>query len=92
MSNDAPLTITLEGDLAARVRSLVESGEFASPLELIRAAMEALKAAEEIRGWSDDEIRTMVRESDVEGGEVPATQAVKNMKSALRARMSQAAK
>lgn len=55
-------TVTLDAETAARIRDKVESGEFESAAEAVRAALDYY----DMGGWSDEEIRRMVEEADAD--------------------------
>ena len=59
MSNGEAITVDL-GDLGPRVWERIESGQYSSPSEVIRAGLEALNREEEI---VDDMMRRKVREA-----------------------------
>lgn len=59
MSNGEAITIDL-GDLGPRVRKRIESGQYSSPSEVIRAGLEALEREE---AEFDDYLREKVEEA-----------------------------
>lgn len=64
---DETLTITLEPELAARLREKIDSGIDAA--EILRAGLERFEAPLIPEGWTIEEVRAAIEEADREGGE-----------------------
>lgn len=84
---DETLTITLDPDLAERVRKQVESGAFANAAEVVRAAVDAFERTpgEAFGGRSADEVRALVEEADRDS----TTYTADEVKARLRAHVAE---
>ncbi len=78
------LTIVVDDETAAKIRELVESGAYPDAAEILRASIDALGPLQAPYGWTDEDVRAAVEESDREGGEMTVDEAMDSIRSELR--------
>lgn len=62
MSNVEKVSVALTPEMAATMRQVVETGEYASASEVVREALRQWKERRDLFGYSLEELRSLVQE------------------------------
>ena len=90
MAGVEKMTIALTPEMASFVRDAVEAGDYASTSEAIREAVREWKGRRDLLGYTIEELRDLVRESDSRG---PSSRtSVADVKAEARRRLEAAGK